>query len=52
MIRSLPSSKKYRGGFTIFIILYFIFLFAPLLVTMILAFNDSMYFPSLAGIHP
>lgn len=46
MIRSLPSSKRYRGGFTLFIVLYFIFLFAPLVVTMVLAFNDSMY-PSL-----
>jgi len=43
MIRSLPSSKKYRFGFRLFIILYFVFLFAPLVVTMILAFNDSMY---------
>ena len=43
MIRSLPSSNKYRYGFRIFIILYFIFLFAPLVVTMVLAFNDSMY---------
>lgn len=43
MIRSLPSSKKYKYGFRIFIILYFTFLFAPLIVTMILAFNDSMY---------
>ncbi|MEA4860445.1 Inner membrane ABC transporter permease protein YdcV [bioreactor metagenome] len=43
MIRSLPSSKRYRYGFTLFIILYFVFLFAPLVVTMILAFNDSMY---------
>ncbi|MDT4762535.1 ABC transporter permease [Sphaerochaeta sp. PS] len=46
MIRSLPSSKRYRHGFTLFIVLYFIFLFAPLVVTMVLAFNDSMY-PSL-----
>jgi len=46
MIRSLPSSKRYRTGFNIFIALYFIFLFAPLIVTMVLAFNDSMY-PSL-----
>jgi len=43
MIRSLPSSKKYRFGFRLFIILYFVFLFAPLVVTMVLAFNDSMY---------
>ncbi len=46
MIRTLPNTKTYLAGFKIFIILYFIFLFAPLLVTMVLAFNDSM-FPSL-----
>jgi spermidine/putrescine transport system permease protein len=46
MIRTLPCSKTYKAGFIIFIILYFVFLFAPLFVTCILAFNDSM-FPSL-----
>ena len=46
MIRSLPRSKTYITGFRVFIALYFSFLFAPLIVTMILAFNDSM-FPSL-----
>lgn len=46
MIRTLPNSKAYLTGFRLFIVLYFVFLFAPLLVTMILAFNDSM-FPSL-----
>ena len=46
MIRSLPSSKLYKNSFHIFIIIYFVILFAPLLVTCILAFNDSM-FPSL-----
>jgi spermidine/putrescine transport system permease protein len=46
MIRTLPSSKAYRRGFTLFMVIYFLFLFAPLIVTMILAFNDSMY-PSL-----
>jgi len=46
MIRTLPNTKVYLTGFRIFIILYFIFLFSPLLVTMVLAFNDSM-FPSL-----
>ncbi len=46
MIRTLPRSTAYTTGFKIFIILYFTFLFAPLLVTMVLAFNDSM-FPSL-----
>lgn len=46
MIRTLPSSKKYKTGFILFIVLYFTFLFAPLLVTCVLAFNNSM-FPSL-----
>jgi spermidine/putrescine transport system permease protein len=45
MIRTLPSSGAYKAGFTVFVILYFLFLFAPLFVTCILAFNDSM-FPS------
>jgi spermidine/putrescine transport system permease protein len=46
MIRTLRNSKSYITGFRIFTLFYFIFLFAPLVVTMILAFNDSM-FPSL-----
>ena len=46
MIRTLPSSKAYNRGFRLFILLYFFILFAPLVVTMILAFNNSMY-PSL-----
>ncbi|MDR3161438.1 MAG: hypothetical protein LBU28_07480 [Spirochaetaceae bacterium] len=46
MIRTLPCSKAYKAGFIFFVILYFIFLFSPLFVTCILAFNDSM-FPSL-----
>lgn len=46
MIRTLPSSKTYLTGFRVFIFLYFLFLFAPLIVTAVLAFNDSM-FPSL-----
>ncbi|MBN2874995.1 MAG: ABC transporter permease [Spirochaetales bacterium] len=46
MIRSLRNSKPYITGFRLFIIAYFVFLFAPLVITMILAFNDSMY-PSL-----
>ncbi|MCD6121528.1 MAG: ABC transporter permease [Spirochaetales bacterium] len=46
MIRTLPNSKGYTVGFKVFIILYFTFLFAPLLITMVLAFNNSM-FPSL-----
>jgi spermidine/putrescine transport system permease protein len=46
MIRSLPRSGLYRWGFRSYVLFYFFFLFAPLLVTCVLAFNDSM-FPSL-----
>lgn len=46
MIRTLPTSKTYNRLFTFYVILYFIFLFAPLLITCVLAFNDSE-FPSL-----
>ena len=46
MIRSLPTSKGYDLGFRFFIVAYFVILFAPLVVTMVLAFNNSMY-PSL-----
>ena len=46
MIRSLPRSRAYDRSFTLFIVLYFLFLFAPLLVTCVLAFNNSD-FPSL-----
>jgi len=46
MIRSLPKSKMYTVSFKLYVISYFVFLFAPLLVTCVLAFNDSQ-FPSL-----
>ena len=46
MIRSLPNSKAYTISFKLYILLYFVFLFAPLAVTCIFAFNDSQ-FPSL-----
>ena len=46
MIRSLPNSKAYTISFKLYILLYFVFLFAPLAVTCVLAFNDSQ-FPSL-----
>jgi len=46
MIRTLPTSKSYSAGFRLYMLLYFVFLFAPLLVTCVLAFNDSQ-FPSL-----
>ena len=43
MIRTLPNSKSYSWGFKLYVVLFFTFLFAPLLVTCILAFNDSNY---------
>lgn len=46
MIRTLPSSMTYKVVYALFIISFFLYLFAPLFVTMVLAFNDSM-FPSL-----
>ena len=46
MIRTLPTSKTYNRLFKFYVILYFTFLFAPLLITCVLAFNDSQ-FPSL-----
>ncbi len=46
MIRTLPTSRTYSISFKLYVLLYFVFLFAPLLVTCVLAFNDSQ-FPSL-----
>ncbi len=46
MIRTLPNSRAYTTAYRLFIAVFFIFLFSPLLITMILAFNNSM-FPSL-----
>ena len=46
MIRTLPNSKRYSWSYGTFIICYFVFLFAPLFVTCVLAFNNSD-FPSL-----
>lgn len=46
MIRTLPQSRGYSWGFKLYISLFYLFLFAPLVVTCVLAFNDSN-FPSL-----
>ena len=46
MILTLPTSRAYNQFFKFYVVLYFTFLFAPLLVTCVLAFNDSQ-FPSL-----
>ncbi len=46
MIRTLPNSKTYSWGFKLYIAAFFTFLFLPLFVTCVLAFNDSQ-FPAL-----
>jgi len=46
MIRSLPNSRRYIYSYKLYMGLYFVFLFAPLVVTCVLAFNDSQ-FPAL-----
>ncbi len=46
MIRTLPQQRSYSTVFRVYIILFYIFLFAPLVITCILAFNDSN-FPAL-----
>lgn len=46
MIRTLPQPKSYATAFRLYIILFYVFLFAPLVITCILAFNDSN-FPAL-----
>jgi len=46
MIRSLPQRPLYTAGYRLYLGLFFTFLFAPLLVTCVLAFNDSQ-FPAL-----
>lgn len=46
MIRSLPKSRGYDISFLLYMIGFYVFLFAPLVVTCVLAFNDSD-FPTL-----
>lgn len=46
MIRTLPQQRGYSTAFCLYIILFYVFLFAPLVITCILAFNDSN-FPAL-----
>jgi len=41
MIRTIPTRRFYRWAFTGYVLLYFLFLFSPLVITSILAFNDS-----------
>lgn len=46
MIPSIPQSKTFTRGYTTYMVVFFIFLFAPLVVVGVFAFNDSQ-FPSL-----
>jgi spermidine/putrescine transport system permease protein len=46
MIRSLPNTRPYTLGFKLYVVLFFVFLFAPLFINCVLAFNDSQ-FPAL-----
>ena len=46
MIRSMPQTTSYRVLYRVYILFFFVYLFAPLVVTGVLAFNDSQ-FPSL-----
>ncbi|WP_419175025.1 ABC transporter permease [Desulfosediminicola sp.] len=46
MIRTLPQQRGYATLFKLYIALFYVFLFAPLVVTCVLAFNDSN-FPAL-----
>lgn len=46
MIRSLPNTRPYTLGFKLYVVVFFVFLFAPLFITCVLAFNDSQ-FPAL-----
>ncbi len=43
MIRSLPTGRFYRFGYTAYVSLFYLFLFSPLVITCILAFNDSNF---------
>ena len=43
MIRSLPSSPLYKGGYTLYVALFFLFLVLPLIAISVLAFNDSNF---------
>ncbi len=43
MIRSLPNKKRYLIGFNIFLILFYALLFIPLILVMLLAFNNSNF---------
>jgi len=43
LIRSLPSGRFYRWSYALYITAFYTFLFAPLLITCVLAFNNSNF---------
>ncbi len=45
MLTTIPQSKTFKFGYAAYIVLFFLFLFAPLVVVGVFAFNDSQ-FPS------
>jgi len=46
MIPSIPQSRMFRNTYRFYVLLFFLFLAAPLVVVAVFAFNDSL-FPSL-----
>jgi len=46
MIRSLHRSRAYNGLYALYMVAFYVYLFAPLAVVALMAFNDSV-FPSL-----
>ncbi len=46
MIQSIPQSRLFQRTYTAYVVLFFIFLLAPLMVVALFSFNDSL-FPSL-----
>ncbi|MFQ5971051.1 MAG: ABC transporter permease [Alphaproteobacteria bacterium] len=46
MIRSIPQSGAFKLGYGAYVLVFFVYLFAPLVVVGVFAFNDSQ-FPSL-----
>ncbi len=46
MLTTIPQSRTFKFGYALYIFLFFVYLFAPLVVVGVFAFNDSQ-FPSL-----
>ncbi|MHA1565767.1 MAG: ABC transporter permease [Alphaproteobacteria bacterium] len=46
MLTTIPQSRTFKFGYAFYIVLFFIYLFAPLVVVGVFSFNDSQ-FPSL-----